>query len=333
MGRWFRDHDVAPRTDARILTDGDLPAAARLCAVDPVATVLAGSHIADARTYGLQTSGGELWGFPRTGPLTAVCWAGANLVPVVPPLAGGRGPEVSGTAEERAPVDDALHAFARLALHRGRRSSSIVGPAHLVMGMWRFLEDDWPAAREIRADQPSMAIRSAPLVPIDPDVRVAAPDDFGIVLPASVAMFTEEVGYSPIVAGGAAYAARVRSLLEQGRTYAHVVPTGMPVAGAGVSPAGPRTAGDRSAGEDRTVVFKADLGAVTDDVAQVQGVWVDPAFRGQGRSETGMAAVVEHALRRVPCVSLYVNGFNTRAMAAYKRVGFEQVGTYATVLF
>jgi len=302
MGRWFRDHDVAPRTDARILTDGDLPAAARLCAVDPVATVLAGSHIADARRYGLQAGGGEVWGYPRTGPLTAVCWAGANLVPVVPQQGG---PE----------IDDALHAFARLALHRGRRSSSIVGPSHLVLGMWRFLEDSWPAAREIRADQPSMAIRSAPLVTGDPGVQVAGPEDFSIVLPASVAMFTEEVGYSPVTAGGAAYAARVRSLLEQGRTYTHIARVAAAVGG------------------ERTVVFKADLGAVTDDVAQVQGVWVDPAFRGQGRSETGMAAVVEHALHRVPCVSLYVNGFNTRAMAAYKRVGFEQVGTYATVLF
>jgi predicted GNAT family acetyltransferase len=31
--------------------------------------------------------------------------------------------------------------------------------------------------------------------------------------------------------------------------------------------------------------------------------------------------------------SLYVNGYNTPARAAYKRVGFTQVGQYATVLF
>jgi predicted GNAT family acetyltransferase len=32
-------------------------------------------------------------------------------------------------------------------------------------------------------------------------------------------------------------------------------------------------------------------------------------------------------------VSLYVNDFNSPARAAYARVGFSQVGTYASVLF
>jgi predicted GNAT family acetyltransferase len=32
-------------------------------------------------------------------------------------------------------------------------------------------------------------------------------------------------------------------------------------------------------------------------------------------------------------VSLYVNDFNTAARAAYRRVGFRDVGLYASVLF
>jgi uncharacterized protein len=62
-------------------------------------------------------------------------------------------------------------------------------------------------------------------------------------------------------------------------------------------------------------------------------VWVTPDRRGQGLSTPGMAAVVQHALAVAPAVSLYVNDFNVRALAAYRRVGFRQVGTYATVLF
>ena len=47
-----------------------------------------------------------------------------------------------------------------------------------------------------------------------------------------------------------------------------------------------------------------------------------------------MAAVVQIARGEVaPLVSLYVNSYNTRALAAYRAVGFRQVGTYATVLF
>ncbi len=47
-----------------------------------------------------------------------------------------------------------------------------------------------------------------------------------------------------------------------------------------------------------------------------------------------MAAVAAAALREVaPTVSLYVNDYNAAARAAYNRVGFREVGTFATVLF
>ncbi len=47
-----------------------------------------------------------------------------------------------------------------------------------------------------------------------------------------------------------------------------------------------------------------------------------------------MAAVVKYVLADIaPVVSLYVNNFNAPALATYKKVGFEQVDTFATVLF
>jgi predicted GNAT family acetyltransferase len=86
--------------------------------------------------------------------------------------------------------------------------------------------------------------------------------------------------------------------------------------------------------EDGRVVFKAEVGAVTSTACQIQGVWVDPALRGQGLSVAGMAAVVGECLRSVaPAVSLYVNDFNTAARRAYERVGFIDVDTFMSVLF
>jgi uncharacterized protein len=85
--------------------------------------------------------------------------------------------------------------------------------------------------------------------------------------------------------------------------------------------------------EDDRVVFKAEIGAVTPFACQVQGVWVPPSARGQGHAIRGMAAVVLHALRIAPVVSLYVNDFNVPARAAYRRVGFTEVGTFMSVLF
>ena len=278
-----------------VVTDVDLHEAAALCQRDPVASVLAASRIEAAIASGAETGGSSLWGRVREGRLTALCWAGANLVPVCEP-----------------DDIDALGAFAETALRQGRRCSSIVGDARLVLPLWERLEPAWGPAREVRADQPSLAMDAAPLVEPDPQVRLTRPDELAMLLPACVQMFVEEVGYSPLLGAPGAYEARVRSLIEEGRSFVRTVD----------GPDGTR------------VAFKAELGAVTRAVAQVQGVWVAPEHRGRGLAASGMAAVVDRALATVaPVVSLYVNHYNERALAAYRRVGLRRVGTYATVLF
>ena len=61
---------------------------------------------------------------------------------------------------------------------------------------------------------------------------------------------------------------------------------------------------------------------------------MSPRHRGQGLAAPGMAAVVNLVhTEYAPVASLYVNSYNTRALAVYHRVGFSQVGTFATVLF
>ena len=86
--------------------------------------------------------------------------------------------------------------------------------------------------------------------------------------------------------------------------------------------------------EGGEVIFKAEIGAVTPQVCQVQGVWVRPRSRGQGLAAPGMAAVVVEAARSIaPLVSLYVNDFNAPARAAYRRVGFDEVGQLMSVMF
>ncbi|MFI2294210.1 GNAT family N-acetyltransferase [Isoptericola sp. NPDC019571] len=300
----------ARRPRARVLGQEDLAEARALCARDPVTSVLAAARLEVAAVAGFAAAGGQAWGFPATGPLVAVCWSGANLVPVLSPDLVGRD------------ADDAVAAFAATARAQGRRSSSIVGDRTAALALWDLLAPRWPPAREVRADQPSLAIARDPDVEPDALVRRSTLGEVDAVLPACVRMFAEEVGYAPAASPGSAYALRVRSLVAEGRSFVRMeAPGSAPGTGTGPGP-GP------------FVAFKAELGAVAGGVAQVQGVWVDPLRRGRGLAAPGMAAVVVATRREVaPVVSLYVNAFNAPALATYRRVGFEQVGTFTTVLF
>lgn len=278
------------QTTTRVLESEDLGAALALLESEPVtnAFVTARVQVAGLDPWRL---GGEMWGWYAEGRLRSLCYAGANLVPI-------------------CATPDAVRAFADRARRTGRRCSSIVGPAETTAQLWRLLEPSWGPAREVRAQQPLMITESMPAdIAPDPYVRRIRKEEMDLIMPACVAMFTEEVGVSPLAGdGGLLYQARVAELVGTGRSFARV--------------------------DDGKVVFKAEIGAATPQACQIQGVWVAPEYRGRRLSETGMAAVIRYALADVaPVVSLYVNDYNTVARAAYRRVGFREVGAFMSVLF
>ncbi len=278
------------QTTTRVLEPSDLGAALAILESEPVANAFVTSRV---QVAGLDPwrLGGEMWGWYADGRLRSLCYSGANLVPIC------AGPE-------------AVRAFADRARRAGRRCSSIVGPAEPATQLWRLLEPSWGPAREVRGNQPLMVTESpAADVTPDPLVRRIRKDEMEVLMPACVAMFTEEVGISPLAGdGGLLYQARVAELISTGRSFARI--------------------------DDGKVVFKAEIGAATPQACQIQGVWVAPEHRGKGLSETGMAAVLRYALADVaPVVSLYVNDYNTAARKAYQRVGFREVGAFMSVLF
>ena len=234
--------------------------------------------------------GGEVWGRYVEGDLVSACHVGANLVPV-----------------EAGPEDAA--AFAERLLRRGRTVSTIVGREPAIRALWGDLEQEWGPPRETRWQQPHLVADSPPLVDPDPLVRPSRPDDFTALYPACVAMYTEELGVSPELGGGAeGYRARVRQLISFGWSFARY--------------------------EQGRVVFKAEVAFATPTNAQVQGVWVTPDRRGEGLAAGGMAAVVAHVRAKIaPVVSLYVNEWNEPARRAYDKVGFQQTDTFSTIMF
>jgi len=200
-----------------------------------------------------------------------------------------------------------LNAFADEAMSGTRRCSSLVGRADLVMPMWERLEAAWGPARDVRDRQPLLALSSHPNCEIDPGVRQVRPEELDAYLVAAVDMFIGEVGVDPRIGdGGRGYRRRVASLIAAGRAWARF--------------------------EQGQVVFKAEVGSQSPGVGQIQGVWVHPEWRGLGLGTGGTATVAAVIVGSGRTASLYVNNFNTVARAAYARVGFAEVGTFATVL-
>jgi predicted GNAT family acetyltransferase len=273
----------------RVLGPHDLAQALSVVARDPVAHCFVASRIEQSRLDAWRL-GGEVWGWSQDGQLTSLVYLGANLVPV-----------------ETTP--DAREAFAERLRRMGRRCSSLVGPGTEVLALWSALAEAWGPAREVRADQPLLVIDTDSPIAADPTVRQVREEELDALLPACVAMFTEEVGVSPLAGGASsAYRARVAELVRQCRAYARI--------------------------ERGRVLFKAEVGAVSSGACQVQGVWVDPDYRGLGLASPGMSAVVAQARRdHHPVVSLYVNDYNTVARRVYRTVGFRDAGSFATVLF
>ena len=271
--------------ERRVSVVRDAAAVWRVFNDDPIGSCMVAARVAD---HGIEANsiGGELW--TRRGPEESLCFAGANLIPL-------RG----------APAD--LNAFAEEAMSGTRRCSSLVGRADLVMPMWERLESAWGPARDVRDDQPLMALTRHPNCDIDVEVRQVRPDELDAYLVAAVDMFIGEVGVDPRLGdGGRGYRRRVASLIALGRAWARF--------------------------EQGQVVFKAEVGSQSPGVGQIQGVWVHPEWRGLGLGTAGTATVAAVIVGSGRIASLYVNNFNTVARAAYTRVGFAEVGTFATVL-
>ncbi|MET9492100.1 GNAT family N-acetyltransferase [Nocardia sp. NPDC006630] len=270
---------------AQQLANRDLSQVLRVLDTDPVASCMVAARLQD---YGLDSRGayGELWS--RGGPEASLCFSGANLVP----LRGNRAD---------------LRAFAERAVRGPRVCSSVVGRRELALPLWELLSDHWGPARDLRADQPLLAMEKTAAIAPDLRVRRVRPEELDRYLVAAVAMFTEEIGVDPRAGdGGRGYRRRVAGLIESGRAWARF--------------------------EDGEVIFKAEVGAMSRRTGQIQGVWVHPEHRGTGVGTAGTAAVANVVVASGRTASLYVNCYNEVARAAYAKVGFRQIATFATVL-
>lgn len=238
-----------------------------------------------------------------TEKLVGALWLGGNCVPLEIP-------------EEY--LDDAAHFLVR----NSKYIASIFGVEDLVMPLWERASYGFSQVIDERPNQPllylppdtpldlSRPLQREKLVapPIDGGVRWARTGDRASLLQASVAMFTEEVGYDPLERDAAGYTRRVGDFISGGRTLV-------------------------ATNSEGVVIFKTDVGLAHENHCQLQGVWLHPAYRGYGLSATLLAQACQLIRPKHEHISLYVNDYNVRARALYERLGFEQVSIFSTVLF
>ncbi|MGL5808617.1 MAG: GNAT family N-acetyltransferase [Nocardioides sp.] len=275
--------------DIRPLGPADLDSFVELSGQDPVVNVFTEYR---ARSSKLEPRwlGGEIWGRFEGGGLVAACHVGANLVPV------------------QATVADA-EAFGRRANEKHSPISTIFGPQAAVRTLFDVMGERRRAPRDLRMGQPHLEISSSPAIAADPAVRLSTPADLGLLYPACVAMYTEEVGISPESGpGGEHYRVRIGQLVERQWSFVRI--------------------------EEGQVVFKAEVACATPSAAQIQGVYVSPRYRGHGLAAPAIASVVRHIHDHIaPVASLYVNDWNLAARRAYARCGFLESARFGTVMF
>ncbi|MGA0067338.1 MAG: DUF4081 domain-containing protein, partial [Candidatus Nanopelagicales bacterium] len=187
----------------RPLTAADLPDLRRLLDADPVAHCFAAARLDEIADRGHRLAA-DFWAVEREGPCVAALHVGANVIPI-------------------ATDDGARRVLAERLRRTGRRGSSLVGPSDEVLDLWSRLDGAWGPAREVRPRQPVLVLDGSPAVAADPGVRPVVMQELDLLVPACIAMFTEEVGISPVTGGaGAAYRARISDLVREGRALARI---------------------------------------------------------------------------------------------------------------
>jgi hypothetical protein len=177
---------------------------------------------------------------------------------------------------------------------------AIISPADLVELLWDELRARIDPPAVVRMNQPIYSLRERFDYPDLSEARYSTARDLEALVPACAAMHKEEVGIDPMERDAHGYRERIRELVDKRRSVIRVV--------------------------DGTIVSKCEYSAVTPEAVQLMGVWTHPRHRRRGHSRELLREVCGHLFRSGKAVTLFVNDFNTPAIALYEELGFRPIG-------
>lgn len=189
--------------------------------------------------------------------------------------------------------------------HRGERM--IIGPRPTVRAFWQRVEAWHPRPRLVRDRQLVMMLDREHLQPYERSVTVrhARIDEWPAIADSSAQLIEQELGYDPRRASPD-FAPNVRQMIERDLWWV--------------------------AESYGRLCFFCNVGPWCPQTAQLQGIWTPPELRGKGLAKASLSAICDRLLEVSPTLSLYVNDFNESAISLYRRVGFEEVSEFQTIL-
>jgi hypothetical protein len=201
-------------------------------------------------------------------------------------------------------------AIAPLAAYLLRHSGTnmIVGPRETVREFWKIAGRRMGRPRLVRERQLVMMVDSQRLRRCGPVVAVrhAETDEWRAVAESSATMMRQELEYDPR-RNSANFDMTIREMIDRRLWWVGIA--------------------------SGRLCFFCNIGPWSEQTAQLQGIWTPPELRGQGLATASLAAICDRLFEITPTLSLYVNDFNDAAIALYRRVGFEHVGDFQTILF
>jgi predicted GNAT family acetyltransferase len=195
------------------------------------------------------------------------------------------------------------------AFHRrvSAQLQTILGPREAVEPFWHAYSGSSLAPLQVRR-QVLLDLRARELRYFsEPLLQLAEPEDLNDLFQMSVAMHEEETGLPLHPSERDVFRRNVAARIDSGHTWCL-----------------------RDSFTDR-MMFKASLASLSPEVAQVEGVFVSPSFRGSGVARRALSEMLRRVLYTVDRVTLYADEKNMPALKLYRRLGFRDAGPWITI--